>query len=122
MCRKGFYSDKEVSKSSAITFLDDDYTTTTYNKESSFSHIFSSNKTFENIYSQSFCSPEIYVWDKSRDLIRIEILVEVSKQVNEYSMKEYIFPNEDSLIALCVHSSHEKIYLLAKSAIYVSFD
>ena len=36
-------------------------------------------------------------------------------------MKEFIFPNEDSLIASCIHSAQEKIYLLAKSAIYVFF-
>ncbi len=71
LCRKGFYSEKDSNKSSAITFLDDDYTTTVYNKESSFSHIFGSNRIFDNIYSQRYCSPEIYVWDKSKDLIRI---------------------------------------------------
>ncbi len=71
LCRKGFYSQKDSIKNSAITFLDDDYTTTIYNKQSNFSNIFSSNKIFDNIYSQRYCSPEIYVWDRSRDLVRI---------------------------------------------------
>lgn len=34
-------------------------------------------------------------------------------------MKEFIFPNEDSLIAACIQPTQQEIYLLAKSAIYV---
>ena len=33
-------------------------------------------------------------------------------------MKKFIFPNEDSLISFCIHSNHEQIYLLTRSAIY----
>jgi hypothetical protein len=78
------------------------------------------NRRIKNIFTHSYNTGELYLTKKENNkIVRVEILVRVVNEKKDWVVSEFLLPNEDSMVSMCIGGCGQSVFVVARSPVYV---